>query len=102
MVAVRLMRLHHIAILLLVVVTSLDDRRLARAESEGPKNISDNSFLIEEAYNQEPGVVQHIFNWFPTWDHTGGHRQDFAFQYVMELPLGSMRHQFSFNPIVFA
>ena len=24
--------------------------------------ISDNSFLIEEAYNQEPGVIQHIFN----------------------------------------
>ena len=24
--------------------------------------IEDNSFLIEEAYNQEPGVVQHIFN----------------------------------------
>ena len=23
--------------------------------------IEDNSFLIEEAYNQEPGVVQHIF-----------------------------------------
>ena len=22
----------------------------------------DNSFLVEEAYNQEPGVVQHIFN----------------------------------------
>jgi len=24
--------------------------------------ISDNSFFIEEAYNQEAGVVQHIFN----------------------------------------
>jgi hypothetical protein len=26
------------------------------------KDIQDNSFFIEEAYNQEPGVVQHIFN----------------------------------------
>ena len=26
------------------------------------KGIQDNSFFIEEAYNQEPGVVQHIFN----------------------------------------
>ena len=26
------------------------------------EGIQDNSFLIEEAYNQEPGVVQHIFN----------------------------------------
>lgn len=28
--------------------------------SEEAKKIQDNSFLIEEAYNQEPGVVQHI------------------------------------------
>src|SRR5437870_3132875 len=26
------------------------------------KGIQDNSFFIEEAYNQEPGVVQHILN----------------------------------------
>ena len=25
-----------------------------------PPGIQDNSFLIEEAYNQDPGVVQHI------------------------------------------
>ena len=29
-------------------------------EPAAPPSISDNSFLIEEAYNQEPGVVQHI------------------------------------------
>ena len=29
-----------------------------------PETIEDNSFLIEEAYNQEPGVVQFIFNFF--------------------------------------
>ena len=31
------------------------------------KPIQDNSFLIEEAYNQEAGVVQHIsfFSYFP-------------------------------------
>lgn len=27
-----------------------------------PEKLKDNSFLIEEAYNQEPGVIQHIFN----------------------------------------
>jgi hypothetical protein len=32
-----------------------DDKRPAAA-------IQDNSFLIEEAYNQEEGVVQHILN----------------------------------------
>src|SRR5207302_3879177 len=36
------------------------------------KGIQDNSFLIEEAYNQEPGVVQHILN-VPI-DFAGGER----------------------------
>ena len=33
----------------------------ASAQQEPIEVIEDNSFLIEEAYNQEPGVVQHIF-----------------------------------------
>jgi len=41
----------------LAVAASLASPRLASAEG-GP--IQDNSFLIEEAYNQEPGVIQHI------------------------------------------
>lgn len=32
----------------------------AGAWAEEGKNIRDNSFLVEEAYNQEPGVIQHI------------------------------------------
>ena len=34
---------------------------------EGPEDIRDNAFLVEEAYNQEPGVVQHILNWSNAW-----------------------------------
>ena len=30
------------------------------ARAQQPEPLSDNSFLIEEAYNQDPGVVQHI------------------------------------------
>jgi hypothetical protein len=33
---------------------------LSAALAEGTPKIRDNSFLIEEAYNQEPGVIQHI------------------------------------------
>lgn len=66
-----------------------------------PENIKDNSFLIEEAYNQEKGVVQHIFNWYPTWDHANGELREFQFLYLMELPLGSEIHQFSFTPMNF-
>src|SRR5262249_8284506 len=67
---------------------------------EGPKHIRDNAFFVEEAANQEPGVVQHIFNWINLWDHTpNGRTRDFAFTYTMELPLGSQTHQFSFTTL---
>lgn len=72
-----------------------------KEKEEEKKHISDNSFLIEEAYNQEAGVVQHIFTWYPSWTRQNGRRRDFAFNYVMELPIGSETHQFSFTPMVF-
>ena len=63
---------------------------------EGPKHIRDNAFLVEEAFNQEPGEVQHIFNWVFLWDRTRLARsRDFALSYTMELPLGTQKHQFS-------
>src|SRR5262245_35729829 len=62
------------------------------------KHIRDNAFLVEEAYNQEKGVVQHIFNWVNLWDRTNESRtRDFLATYTMELPLGSQTHQFSFT-----
>ena len=80
----------------LTLVTLAGVRQSARAQ----EHISDNSFLIEEAYNQEPGVVQHIFNWAPTWDNVDDARE-FTFLYLMELPIGGQTHQFSFTPMVF-
>ena len=64
-------------------------------EAEG--GIKDNSFLIEEAYNQEPGVVQHIFNFVRGWDWTNGHSRTFDFTFTQEWPLGSETHQFSYT-----
>ena len=40
-------------------------RRLALP---GPWAIADNSFLVEEAFNQEPKIVQNIFGWTRTQD----------------------------------
>lgn len=53
------------------------------------KTIADNSFFIEEAFNQEPGVVQHISNFL--------YVRDEAFHYVFtqEWPVPSQRHQLS-------
>jgi hypothetical protein len=58
----------------------------------------DNSFLVEEAYNQDPGMVQHIFNWVPSWDRNRGTRsRSFDFVFTQEWPLGSQVHQFSYT-----
>lgn len=59
-------------------------------------HIADNSFLIEEAYNQEAGVVQHISTFARA---EGGGSWEYGF--TQEWPLGGMRHQVSFSvPLV--
>lgn len=60
--------------------------------------ISDNSFLVEEAYNQEAGVVQHIFTGFYNVNRVPGpddERYDFSF--TQEWPLFDMTHQIGFT-----
>jgi hypothetical protein len=70
---------------LFVLATSL-----AAAQDEAP--IADNSFLIEEAYNQEAGVVQHISTF--SRPH-GGEAWDYSF--TQEWPLGGITHQISYT-----
>lgn len=63
----------------------------AQARDEPPP-IEDNSFLIEEAYNQGPGVVQHI----NTFMHaTRG--AAWVYTFTQEWPLGGQRHQLSYT-----
>jgi hypothetical protein len=64
---------------------------LCSAASSLVGQIQDNSFLIEEAYNQEYGVVQHISNFARS---SGG---DWAFAFTQEWPLGGIRHQLSYT-----
>src|SRR5258706_3537345 len=62
------------------------------------EGILDNSFFIEEAYNQEAGVVQHIFNAVYGWNPLSGpdeHQVDFLF--TQEWPVGGQTHQFSYT-----
>jgi hypothetical protein len=66
--------------------------------SAAPAAIEDNSFLIEEAYNQEAGVVQHI----STFARQRGTRA-WAYNFTQEWPLFSQRHQLSYTvPVVSA
>lgn len=68
------------------------------AEGGQEEGIRDNSFLVEEAYNQEPGVVQHVFNFVPAWDAVGGLRtRTFDFVFTQEWPVFGQRHQFSYT-----
>ncbi len=53
--------------------------------------IQDNSFLIEEAYNQESGIIQHI-NTFKRMRN-----RDWEYTFTEEIPLKSQKHQFSFT-----
>jgi hypothetical protein len=59
---------------------------------ERPTPIQDNSFLVEEAYNQEGGVVQHM-NTF----HRASRGGDWEYAFVQEWPLFSQRHQVGFT-----
>ncbi len=60
-----------------------------KAEENLP--IRDNSFLIEEAYNQEAGIIQHI----NTFTRTRG--GDWLYTFTEEIPVSSQKHQFSFT-----
>ena len=59
---------------------------------DSPPPIQDNSFLVEEAYNQEPGVVQHIQGFSRT---TG--RDEWFYTFTQEWPVPGIAHQLSYS-----
>ena len=64
------------------------------------KGIQDNSFLVEEAYNQESGVIQHIIN-LPVFFTGSSH--EITPSFTQEWPFFSQTHQLSYTvPYVFA
>jgi hypothetical protein len=78
----------------LALVISVDTTAVLAAQKERPIDvIEDNSFLIEEAYNQEPGVVQHIF---AAYYNNDSRRRGWGFIFVQEWPILSQDHQFSY------
>lgn len=53
------------------------------------QRIEDNSFLIEEAYNQDPGVIQHISSFQYMKDHI------WMYTFTDEWPVPGRKHQLS-------
>jgi hypothetical protein len=78
------MKLHRILLALLLCALPL-------AAQQPTKNIEDNSFLIEEAFNQEDGVIQYI----NTFRRDRGGFWEYTF--TNEIPVGGQKHQFSYT-----
>lgn len=77
------------------VLAALPAAASAQESGREPPRIEDNSFLVEEAYNQEKGVVQHIGNLRRA---AGG---GWVFTFTQEWPAPSQRHQLSYTaPLV--
>ncbi len=75
------------AVIALSVVSSITSAQ------DSPEPIKDNSFLIEEAYNQPAGVVQ----WITTAQHTRSPNHFWGLAMTNEFPLRGMRHQLSWT-----
>ncbi|HWQ91098.1 MAG TPA: transporter [Clostridia bacterium] len=76
----------------------------ARAAEHSPgigrnvEGIMDNSFLVEEAYNQERGVVQHIATLQYGWEQRAGRDDEFwNLAFTQEWPFPSQTHQLSYT-----
>lgn len=64
----------------------------ADTEADWPPAIEDNSFLLEEAYNQEPGVVQYIFGLLYSRPDGRG-----SIAFTNEWPVPNETHQLSYT-----
>ncbi|HEY3123495.1 MAG TPA: transporter [Thermoanaerobaculia bacterium] len=80
-----------LALALLLAPHPLFGQSSPSPETTAPPPIQDNSFLMEEAYNQEEGVVQHI-NAFQRM--RGG---DWVQTFTQEWPVPRQAHQFSYT-----
>jgi hypothetical protein len=68
---------------------------VAQEPAKKAPRIADNSFLVEEAYNQEEGVVQHVGAFRRAPDGA------WLFTFTQEWPVSSQRHQLSYTaPLV--
>ena len=86
------MRLGKLLLLVCVVSSIAGGQKNESAQEEEPK-IQDNSFLVEEAYNQEFGVVQHIQNFTRDWE-----THEWVYTFTQEWPIDlDPRHQISYT-----
>ena len=89
------MLIHRFSWIVIAWVVYISPATLIAAQKERPIDVvDDNSFLLEEAYNQEPGTVQHIFHAHYVNDTR---RRGWEFNFTQEWPIFSQNHQFSYT-----
>src|SRR2546423_6503813 len=76
---------------LFALVTVNVSAQTPTSDSASAPGFEDNSFLVEEAYNQDAGVVQHISGL--AIDHRN---KSYEYDFTQEWPIGSIRHQLSY------
>jgi DtxR family Mn-dependent transcriptional regulator len=80
-----------VMLLACLVVNAAAQSTTAQPPAPEPFRIADNSFLVEEAFNQEAGIFQNIFTFVrPDGDV-------WAFSFTQEWPVISQKHQFSYT-----
>jgi len=82
-----------VKVLLAIVLSSLFTNVRSQEKHEYKEAIEDNSFLIEEAYNQEERVVQHIFNGLFQVSPSN----NIFLSFTQEWPLLKYKHQVSYT-----
>ncbi len=73
-------------------VSGTGDAAAAGEAAGAPAPIRDNSFLLEEAYNQEAGIIQHISAFTRNRD-----TREWVYTFTEEWPVRGEAHQFSFT-----
>jgi hypothetical protein len=80
-----------LALILMAGSARIEAQTATAANSARRWEIVDNSFLVEEAFNQEAGVVQNIFTWLLS------RHGAWAANFTQEWPVPGSRHQFSYS-----
>jgi hypothetical protein len=79
-------------LLSLTAALPLGAQTQSSSPSAAPPPIEDNSFLVEEAYNQERGIVQHV----STFARSAG-SSAWVYEFAQEWPLAGQKHQVSYT-----
>lgn len=84
-----IINIRYLLLSIVIALYSISDTFAQTTNKFDFARIEDNSFLIEEAYNQDPGVIQHISSFQYMKDHS------WIYTFTDEWPVPGRKHQLS-------